>query len=151
MTKNAQNSIIKKVFLKAGKKWWTSLIIKKILIKTTMIPPQDSNWTSRNNPVNMPCQRGSHRAVLRGCLQLGGVGLPSSTVQQPHSQVFTQDEGRHVHTKTSVECLQQLYLQLPKIRNHPNVSVIWRKDAPMVHSSGIRKKNFDTFLKNVKF
>lgn len=64
MITNAQNSIIKKqpVFLKPGKRQWTSLIIKKILIKTTMIPPQDSNWTSKNDPVNMSCQRGSHRS-----------------------------------------------------------------------------------------
>ena len=64
---------------------------------------------------------GATGAVLHGCLQLGGGGLPSSIIQQPHSQVFTQNEGRHVHTKTSVGCLQQLYLQLPKLRNHPNV------------------------------
>ena len=149
MTKNAQNSIVKKqpVFLKAGKKWWTSIILNKILIKTTMIPPK----ASKNNAVNMPCQHGSHRsgpawlpAAWRGrssfkhnpAASFPGI-YPEWRKTCPHKDL------RGVFTTAFIYNCQN--------SETTQTYVIWWKGAPMVHSSGIRKKSFWHIFLNVKF
>ena len=140
MTKNAQNSIVKKqpVFLKAGKKWWTSLILKKILIKTTMIPPKDQQKQRRQHA--LPTWEPQERSCMAACSLEGAVFLQAQSssliprsLPRMKEDMSTQRPPWGVYNSFIYNCQNSETTQ---------TYVIWWKGAPMVHSSGIRKKSF---------
>lgn len=90
--------------------------LNKILIKTTMIPTK-----SQQKQPTCPANMGATGAVLHGCLQLGGavfLQAQSSSLIPRYLPRMKEDMSTQ---RPPWGVYNSFYLQLPKLRNHPNV------------------------------